>query len=300
MRFSWPRLSVQIGLVSAILLLAEFRVLADPLYSVTDLGSVSQSDTSVGSIIGRMINIDQAGNVSYLPSGGMLNWSGAVPSDDRPMWQMEKGSDNGQYVVGTAERTVEPFFWDAYTASGGSAMAIGRVFPSSHEQFSAAYAVNNSGKAVGIASDVTTNAGGAFLYTPGKGAVLIPGTGAAYGINNLGQVVGGFHPDQATTTWHAFLSNNGQTSVDLNTLIPSSSKWTLTTATGINDKGQIVSYGVDDAGTPHALLLTPDGGPSPEAPVPEPSLLAFFGLVAAAMALRRVIGRARGPRDTED
>jgi probable HAF family extracellular repeat protein len=279
-------------LVSVILLVPASRVAADPLYSVTDLGAVSQSDASVGTLVGKSINIDQAGNVSYSPGGG---WSSAtstalVPDGDRPMWQVVKPSDNGQYVVGTAERAQEPFFWDAFLATGGKATAIGPVFPSDHEQFSGAYAVNNSGQAVGVTSDLTANSSSGFLSTPGRGTVLIPGLGAAFGINNLGQVVGASQV-QGASTWHAFLSNNGQAAVDLNTLIPDSSRWTLTSATGINDKGQIVGYGVDASGNSHAVLLTPDGtgNPTPAAPVPEPSPLAFFGLAMAFLTGQRAI-----------
>lgn len=143
---------------------------------------------------------------------------------------------------------------------------------------------------------MTTGSGGAFLDTPGGGSVLIPGisNGAAYGINNLGQIVGGFDPGKPSTLWHAFLSNHGQAAVDRNSLLPSSSNWTLTSATGINDKGQIVGYGVDAAGDPHALLLTWTGAgdPTPAAPVPEPSTLACFGLIGAALTIRQAIARA--------
>jgi probable HAF family extracellular repeat protein len=267
-------------------LVMQARAVGEPLYSVSDLGAVSQNDTMVGSVVGRMINIDQSGIVTYSPDGGMASWSGPVPADDRPMWQMARSSDNGQYAVGTAERTVEPFFWDAYVASGASATSIGRVFPPGQDQSSAAYGVNNFGQAVGMAIDEATGSRSAFLYSPGKGTVLISGMGVAYAINNLGQIVGGASSGQPSAS-HAMLSLNGQTSIDLNSLIPDSSKWTLTTATGINDAGRIVAYGLDMSGTPHALLLTPDGFGPPVARVPEPTTLGYFVLALTMIGIRR-------------
>jgi formylglycine-generating enzyme required for sulfatase activity len=55
---------------------------------------------------------------------------------------------------------------------------------------------------------------------------------------------------------------------DLNTLISSASGWELSTASGINDSGQIAGYGTIN-GNRHAFLLTP---------VPEPSALALLGM----------------------
>jgi hypothetical protein len=45
--------------------------------------------------------------------------------------------------------------------------------------------------------------------------------------------------------------------VDLNTLIPNDSGWTLTAASSINDAGQITGWGVNPNGLQHAYLLTP-------------------------------------------
>lgn len=54
---------------------------------------------------------------------------------------------------------------------------------------------------------------------------------------------------------HAFLRND-QGAADLNSLIPANSGWLLQEATGINDSGQIVGYGIKD-GQIRAFLLTP-------------------------------------------
>ena len=62
----------------------------------------------------------------------------------------------------------------------------------------------------------------------------------AFGINNLGQVVGQFVTSQGES--RAFW-RHGWTAIDLNTLIPTGSGWVLKEATSINDAGQICGTG---------------------------------------------------------
>ena len=78
----------------------------------------------------------------------------------------------------------------------------------------------------------------------------------ARAINAGGQVVG-FAGAEVKKNWRtrAFLWHNGQLS-DLNALLPARSGWTLQSASGINDKGQIVGSGTHN-GKPRAFLLTP-------------------------------------------
>lgn len=82
--------------------------------------------------------------------------------------------------------------------------------------------------------------------------------------------------------------------VDLNSLIDPHSGWTLSTATAINDRGQIVV----NSGT-RALLLTPT-----LAPVPLPAALPAMAVALGGLALMRVRRRAGDgpkprPRDGE-
>jgi probable HAF family extracellular repeat protein len=112
----------------------------------------------------------------------------------------------------------------------------------------------------------------------------------AIGINNHDQIVGIF---QSYTDPRAFLFTGNQV-VDLNSLLPASSGWTLLSATGINDQGQIVGYGTGPGGQLDRFLLTPGsaGSQSPTDPgsppdIPEPSTLACFGLGAAGILLWR-------------
>jgi probable HAF family extracellular repeat protein len=84
----------------------------------------------------------------------------------------------------------------------------------------------------------------------------------ANGINASDQAVGWSGTADGSMS-RAFLWQNGAMS-DLNTLIPSGSGWILTTATAINDAGQIAGSGLH-AGQPRAFLLTKPIGNSSEA-----------------------------------
>ncbi len=119
----------------------------------------------------------------------------------------------------------------------------------------------------------------AFLYVGGKKLTdlgsLAPGVrgadnSVALGINNLDQVVGyaytaGFGPTPQPTSQVAFVYGMGRmlhpTMINLNTLIGDAAQdfW-LSSANGINDKGQIIADAYDQSGTPHAVLLTPTKG----------------------------------------
>ena len=120
----------------------------------------------------------------------------------------------------------------------------------------------------------------AFLYSHGTmtdlGTVGGYQASVARGINAIGQVVGyaGLNSNIGVLSsgGDAFLYSNG-VMTDLNTLIPPSSGWTLSSATAINDFGQIVGWGDGPSGE-GAFLLTP---------VPEPSTLVLLGIVAIGL-----------------
>jgi probable HAF family extracellular repeat protein len=94
----------------------------------------------------------------------------------------------------------------------------------------------------------------------------------ANGINDPGKVVGS--SDTSDGERHAFLKEGGQPMRDLNTLIPADSGWTISSATAINNDGQIAANGYKEGVGQHALLLTPTSSDTPppaddtEAPSP--------------------------------
>lgn len=75
----------------------------------------------------------------------------------------------------------------------------------------------------------------------------------ATGFNNHGQVVG---LADVSFNFHGFLFTGGEM-LDVNTLLPAGSGWTIAFANDINDAGQIVGLGVHN-GQSHAYLLTPN------------------------------------------
>jgi hypothetical protein len=89
----------------------------------------------------------------------------------------------------------------------------------------------------------------------------------------------------------AFLYADGAWT-DLNDLIDPALGWTITSAVALNELGQILANGTllkDGTTYQSSLLLTPGGLPVPisPSPVPEPSTLAVFGTLAAALAWRQ-------------
>jgi probable HAF family extracellular repeat protein len=187
----------------------------------------------------------------------------------------------------------------------------------------AAYDVNNRNQIVGWLAPKLSSPRTAYLYDAGIGRLINLGTlggvtSEAYGVNDLGQVVG---TSQTSSGFHAFIFKdadndgiadagemrdldnlgslqsgarsinnagiavgyyggpdviygnsraaifypNGQM-IDLNTLIAPGSGWTLRTATGINDNGQIVGWMQDANSNRHAFRIDP----------PPPRILTVF------------------------
>jgi probable HAF family extracellular repeat protein len=286
-------------------LLGADRAQASPYYTVQDLGVYSQTD-ALG--FTRRINVDSQGNVSFAPYGGLIFNASAtrpVPAGDQPYYTVAMSSDNGLYTAGRAYDPTARHM-DGYLVSNGHVTLLSPLDPSNAYSAIAPYAVNNAGQVVGDTTWADSSGafvGGAAIYTPGQGSQLIaPVNSLAYGINNLGQVVGELIPQpQDPSQRHAFLWNGAGQLYDLNTLIATGSGWTLTAAMSINDKGLITAYGTDASGQYHALLLTPTGagdlppagsssGPPPT-PTPELSTLTFAVVVILGLAARRARGR---------
>jgi probable HAF family extracellular repeat protein len=104
----------------------------------------------------------------------------------------------------------------------------------------------------------------AFLWTKQTGMQSLgtpPGTsfGGPGAINWFGIVVGAACPQPCLSqeSVHAFMWSESTGWVDLNSLIPTDSGWTLENASGINAWGQITGQGFIN-GQYHAFLLTPN------------------------------------------
>jgi probable HAF family extracellular repeat protein len=237
-----------------------------------------------GTVVGGAQNGNRAS--AYVYSGGETTW-------------IDIGISSSAYdinaqgqVAGTAEMGAgrfRAFIWSAGTGVQVLGTLGGRI--------SYANALSDSGVVVGSS---TTRSGYLHAYTADAFGMHDLGTlggnlSAAYAVNSAGTVVG--YSSTVDGAMHAFVWTDGML-FDLNTLVDPASGWTLESAFGINELGQIVGSGRLN-GVSSAYLLSPAGpvvltGRSEAlavASVPEPStwILAGCGtaFVAAAAARRR-------------
>jgi len=168
-------------------------------------------------------------------------------------------------VVGEGLLTSSDFH--AFLRSGSQMIDLGTLGGSQ----ASAYAVNDSGEIAGT-SGMANGDQHAFLYANAalysNGAWVdlgaVPGAVStqATGINGLGQIVGtaifpvrSYHPFRPGK--HVgFIVSSGSL-IDLNTLVPANSGFTITDAVGINNSGQILCDATNASGYEHAILLSP-------------------------------------------
>ncbi|MEH1948726.1 MAG: DUF3466 family protein [Nostoc sp.] len=183
----------------------------------------------------------------------------------------------------------------AFLYENGQTTNLG-TFPG--DSYSQANDVNNSGQVVGSSGLTGVNDSRAFVYSSSTGLQdlgrLRPTDlfSTGLGINNLGQVVGFSGTNNnffaaVSNGLRAFLYSD-KTLYDLNNLIAPSSQsgFTLTAASAINNKGQIVGRGAVN-GELHAFLLTPISSVSVAEPTSGVPILSFGAGVILFAALKR-------------
>ncbi|WP_435015795.1 DUF3466 family protein [Tundrisphaera sp. TA3] len=282
----------------------------DALYTVKDLGvAPTISNTSYnwglnGPYPGanrtgsELLGISPSGDVSVRPSNKHYDPTATdlanIPIPGMGNRYFEPGmSDDGHYQAGTVFEYIGNGMnsQNAYMVHDGKAVSLGR--PSGKFSYAAGMDANNSGQVAGAFGGVDESGSiQAFLYSPGGTMVGLGTLGGkeshGLGINNRGMVVGLSElADSAVMPFdtRAFVFD-GHAMFNLNDLIPSDSGFLLTSATDINDAGQIAAYGLDATGYYHQILLTPQA-------TPEPATLALLGLGMSAIAARRHRARSR-------
>jgi probable HAF family extracellular repeat protein len=137
----------------------------------------------------------------------------------------------------TGEPGCHPFLWDH-----GVLRDLGTLGGDN----GATFWLNNAGEVVGQADLPGSQIHHAFLWRRGIMTDLgtLGGNSSAAAINSKGQIVGNSELGAPTSNLpHAFLWENGEPMIDLNTLIPANSSLLLVTAFNINDRGEIVGWG---------------------------------------------------------
>ncbi|WP_406696791.1 PEP-CTERM sorting domain-containing protein [Singulisphaera sp. Ch08] len=307
----------------AAVLLAVSAAVAEPIYTVTDMGVSSDSlltpgDSAMDVITQRRVTLDPSGKVSIETWERPGDYEGPLPDSLNPgaygvdAVAADRAGKNAAGWGFDKERA-----WAGFAEIDGHATATGNL---PDRTWSQALGVNEKGQVVGMSGSGSAGSAQAFLYTPEEG---IKGLGqaevgsAAYAINDSGQLVGELAKGSGPVG-RAFTSFNNGPLVDLNRLIDPTLGYTMTRATDINALGQIGAFGLDSLDVMHAFLLTPTisvdadslaaaavgtndtSTPPPfnivlDTPqtVPEPSVLALFGLVTVGLAARRRIGHRR-------
>ncbi len=207
--------------------------------------SYAEAVNSSETVVGLATLTGDATHHAFSNTGGVMTDLGTLGGPNSTAY----GINDSGTIVGTADYSASAHH--AFSYYNGVMTDLGALGGTR----SAALAINTEGYIVGYAMIAT---GGWFhAFIDGGGVMTDLGTvgpatsnSYAYGINNLGEIVGN-SGSVGGVGGVAFLYANG-TMTDLNTLV-SLPGVTLTSAWGVNDLGQIVANGSDN----RAYLLTP-------------------------------------------
>ncbi len=219
-------------------------------------------------------------------SGNGFTWTAAHGMVDLPAFEPLAVNDQG-ILGGAAFATAQAALYNPAT---GVITNIGTL----GGPLSQVNALSDTGFAVGLA-DVSASTSHAFLYNSNTRQMLDLGNPVseswysdASGVNDFGDVVGGYSTESDGGGGTAFIYTPAGGLQDLNDFIDPASGYFLEGATSINNAGEIVCLGVNQLGQDHAVLLTP---------TPEPSSLVITCAAAAGlaliMAIRSVASRRR-------
>ncbi len=235
---------------------------AHPYNTFTDLG-----DPGGGLIDGRGINdsgqITGSANFAVNTPVHAILWDGTIHDLGtlNGDWTSEGyGINASGQIAGFSESQAGVSHAFLYTPANGAVPSSMTNLGDLGGGAAGGFAINNSGQITG-SSNPSNGLDHAFLWdgTMHDIGSLEGGYARGYGINNLGQITG--TTETADGQSRAFLYTAANEMLDLNTLIPSNSGWTLQSGFAINDAGQITGVGIDPSGKQNAFVLTPTGPP---------------------------------------
>jgi probable HAF family extracellular repeat protein len=263
--------------------------------SMTDLGTLGGRNSggyginAGGEVTGRADMVGNQSSHAFIYSNGIMTDLGTLGAYEFASSTGTAINASGQVTGWTCMCGHAPSY-RAFLYSGGTMTDLGTLGGAN----SWGWGINARGQVTGTSATVSTPgyAGHIFLYA--NGALTDLGTlGGEYAestaINANGQVTGWSYLTENVTT-RAFLYSGG-TMYDLNTLVVSGLAGAiLTSATAINDKGQIVANGCSTLGCT-AFRLDPVAGPTAVTQIPMLSREALGAMVlllfASGLLLRR-------------
>jgi probable HAF family extracellular repeat protein len=265
------------------------------------LGGGSSSATAIndaGEVVGGSANTKGQTIAVVFNSDGTIQSLGTLGGN----FSTAYGVNNAGRIAGTSQTSsgaMAAFLWNGKTMQNLGTLG-------GYSSYGAA--IDSSGKVVG-SSQTASGYMHAFLF--GAGTMQDLGTlggsnSFGYAVNDSGSVVG-YSLTKGNAATHAFLYSDG-VMMDLNSLLPIGSGWTITAAYGIDNSGEIVGTGVLN-GVQYAVeLIDPPSGGDPQSnqfqvltplatPEPLTALLMGGGLLAVGALFRRKRKTGAADRD---